>query len=288
MGYCLRHHVSAMIARDGGSARQLPASDPSARVWRMKAPLRITLTYVRRHHLAIIAVFMALTSTAYAASLARNSVRSKHIKNGEVKTADIAANAVTGARVSNGALQGEDVKDGTLAGADVLDGGIATADLAAGAVTPAKQSVVPAVRVQTATPTNIPNNTSTKLSFANEAFDTADMHSPTTNPGRLTAPVSGVYMITGAAIWDNSNVGYRQIQFFIDGAVSRYSTEVIPAAADTNNNSYVYQTTSTPVALNAGQYVEMEVFQNSGGPLGLFGANDPSDTNFSLTWIGPK
>jgi hypothetical protein len=49
--------------------------------------LREVGRYIRQHHLALIALFVALSGTAYAASkvgpddIARNAVRSKHVKN---------------------------------------------------------------------------------------------------------------------------------------------------------------------------------------------------------------
>ena len=44
----------------------------------MLAPI---VRYLRQHHLGLIAVFIALTGTAYAATLPRNSVRSKQVAN---------------------------------------------------------------------------------------------------------------------------------------------------------------------------------------------------------------
>ena len=57
--------------------------------------------YIRQHHLAFIALFVALSGTAYAASkvgpndIAKNAVRSKHIKNGQVKRADLSTGEQT-------------------------------------------------------------------------------------------------------------------------------------------------------------------------------------------------
>ena len=56
--------------------------------------LRQVGRYIRQHHLALIALFVALGGTAYAASkigpndIAKNAVRSKHIKNNGVKLKD--------------------------------------------------------------------------------------------------------------------------------------------------------------------------------------------------------
>ena len=65
--------------------------------------------------MATVAVFIALGTSAYAAStLDKNEVKSKHIKAGAVKNADLADNAVTSPKVANGTLLGEDFAAGQL------------------------------------------------------------------------------------------------------------------------------------------------------------------------------
>ncbi len=54
---------------------------------------RIT-TYMRRNVLALLAIVLALSSGAYAASLAKNSVGSKQIKAGAVKSDEVADGAL--------------------------------------------------------------------------------------------------------------------------------------------------------------------------------------------------
>jgi hypothetical protein len=64
---------------------------------------------------AYLALFAALGGSSYAAvKLSDNSVRSRHIKNGQVKRADIGANAVDSARVRNGSLRAGDFAAGQL------------------------------------------------------------------------------------------------------------------------------------------------------------------------------
>jgi hypothetical protein len=70
---------------------------------------------------AFLALVIALgTGTAYAA----NTVFSRDIVNGEVKTVDIAGSAVTKAKIGAGAVNG----------AKVLDGSLTTADLAGASI----------------------------------------------------------------------------------------------------------------------------------------------------------
>jgi hypothetical protein len=60
--------------------------------------------------ISIIALIAALTSTAYAAKLGKNSVGSRQLKSKSVTTGKIANNAVTGAKVAKGTLTGDDIK----------------------------------------------------------------------------------------------------------------------------------------------------------------------------------
>lgn len=64
---------------------------------------------------ALLALVVATGGTSYAAvTLAKNSVLSKHIKNGQVKTADLKDGAVTGAKVTDGSLAAGDFAAGQL------------------------------------------------------------------------------------------------------------------------------------------------------------------------------
>jgi hypothetical protein len=68
----------------------------------VKDSLMITpaLAYLRRHHIGLLALFVALSGTAYAATLPRNSVG----------TAQLKANAVTTQKVKQGSLVLGDIK----------------------------------------------------------------------------------------------------------------------------------------------------------------------------------
>jgi hypothetical protein len=65
--------------------------------------------------LAFVALFVALGGTGYAAlTLPKNSVGSKQIKRGAVKTLEIANNAVTGAKVRQRSLTASDFQASSL------------------------------------------------------------------------------------------------------------------------------------------------------------------------------
>jgi hypothetical protein len=55
------------------------------------------LEYLRRHHLALIALIVALGGTAYAA----NKVTSRDIRNGAVRAVDLHQGAVRGNKIAN-------------------------------------------------------------------------------------------------------------------------------------------------------------------------------------------
>jgi hypothetical protein len=79
----------------------------------MRRRLRGHFTYA--NVMATLALCIALGGSSYAAiKLSNNSVRSKHIKNGQVKNADLGANAVTAPKVKNASLLAEDFGPGQL------------------------------------------------------------------------------------------------------------------------------------------------------------------------------
>jgi hypothetical protein len=71
--------------------------------------------HIRRNVVGYLALFVALSGTAWAASeLSRNEVKSKHIGKGQVKSSDLADNSVTSQKVADGSLETEDFGAGQL------------------------------------------------------------------------------------------------------------------------------------------------------------------------------
>jgi hypothetical protein len=74
-------------------------------------------SYVRQHHVALLALFLALGGTSFAAAsavLPANSVGTKQLKKNAVVNAKIKNNAVNGAKVANDSLRGADVLESSL------------------------------------------------------------------------------------------------------------------------------------------------------------------------------
>ena len=72
--------------------------------------------YMGRHHVALLALFVALGGTSYATvvNVPRNSVDTQHLKRNAVKPAKLAPNAVRTAHVLDGSLLAKDFKAGQL------------------------------------------------------------------------------------------------------------------------------------------------------------------------------
>lgn len=88
----------------------------------MLAELRQRLTFANA--VSLIALFVALGGSSYAAvTLKKNSVKSSHLKNGQVKNPDLGANAVTTSKVKNGSLLAQDFATGQLPKGETGDPG---------------------------------------------------------------------------------------------------------------------------------------------------------------------
>ena len=74
--------------------------------------------------LGLVALFIALGAGAYAAGLAPNSVKSKHIKDGQVKEDDLGVESVTNTALGLNSVASENVVDDDLAGADIDEDGL--------------------------------------------------------------------------------------------------------------------------------------------------------------------
>ena len=74
--------------------------------------------------LGLIALFIALGAGAYAAGLAPNSVKSRHIKAGNVRTSDLAPASVNSSKLTPGSILSELVPNDELVGEDIDEGSL--------------------------------------------------------------------------------------------------------------------------------------------------------------------
>ena len=88
----------------------------------------------RTQFLGLLALLIVLTGgTAFAAAaaktVAKNTVTSKSIKNGQVRTADLAPAAVTGDKLALDSVTPDQVKNGSLTGTDISDNSLTGNDV---------------------------------------------------------------------------------------------------------------------------------------------------------------
>lgn len=120
-----------------------------------------------------------------------------------------------------------------------------------------------------------------------EHSDTASIHDTATNNERLTAPVAGYYVITGAITWDGAAGGQRTLYLRYNG-----SDFIDIAESDVPGANRFTQTVHAIYYLNAGDYVDMRAVQSSGGTvaiknMGGFGATYKNSPALQMVWQGP-
>ncbi len=109
---------------------------------------------------------------------------------------------------------------------------------------------------------SISNNTTTAVTFDSESYDTSGIHSTSSNTSRLTAPTAGKYLISGNACFDANAAGVRLFHVYVNGfmVASDRPTSIGAIFGTCGSVNTVY-------SMNAGDYAELYVFQNSGGSL---------------------
>lgn len=125
----------------------------------------------------------------------------------------------------------------------------------------------------------------TALSWSAETHDTDALHSTVSNTSRITIPAGGdgYYKIYAQVKWeDNSAAGYREIRILKNGAT--YLSYSRHDAAPVTNN--LYQRIGDTHYLEAGDYLRVVVYQNSGGNTKVENGSDGIYSFFGVDRIG--
>lgn len=127
----------------------------------------------------------------------------------------------------------------------------------------------------------ITHNTDTPLTFNSERWDTDGIHSTSGSTGYLICQTPGYYIITGHVQFEGNTAGHRQIWISLNGTtdigrVSMNPYNITPPARICITTVYY---------LDAGEYVELYVYQSSGGNLDVISISNRSP-EFSMQRIG--
>jgi len=112
---------------------------------------------------------------------------------------------------------------------------------------------------------SISNATATVLSFNQERWDTDAYHDLLTNNSRLTVPSGqdGKYIIAAHASFGSHATGFRRLDLLVNGSTLIFRAQYAPTTDEAG------MTATTIYNLSATDYVEMRVYQNSGGSLNI-------------------
>ena len=126
--------------------------------------------------------------------------------------------------------------------------------------------VMPHVRAYNSANVSIPNGAFTAVTLDSEYYDTGtstEQHSTSTNTDRLTCRQTGLYVIGANIEWTFNAVGERIVSLMLNGSTEIARVRSAPSAGE------VSLITTTQYRLTSGDYVNCQVFQNSGGALSV-------------------
>lgn len=133
-------------------------------------------------------------------------------------------------------------------------------------------STAVSAHVEVTTADSIANDTLSIISWDAEVYDTDAIWASGT-PTRLTVPSDGKYRLTVVAHWGANNTGSRRVGWYHrDSAgtlVKSYSEDFGVTGTDTSAGAATF---AMEHACTAGDYFEVEVYQDSGGAL-FWGVN---------------
>lgn len=140
----------------------------------------------------------------------------------------------------------------------------------------------PKARVGKTLNQSIPNGVNTAIQFDTELYDTDNIHDVAVNNTRLTCNTAGEYLISGAVRWASNGTGVR-VSFISVNGTARIAQQDAAAPAGTYAFS---QQLVTQYHLNAGDYVELLVYQDSGSALNVETYGSSASPVLSMARVG--
>jgi hypothetical protein len=124
---------------------------------------------------------------------------------------------------------------------------------------------------------SIPSGVITAISFTSTHYNAGPVWSAG-SPTRFTAPVNGIYLMSGGLVFDSNVTGMRQIYIRVVGSddLAIHSSGALVSGLHEMSISTVHY-------LTAGQYIEIMAFQSSGAALNVLTATRSHGT---MTLLG--
>ena len=232
----------------------------------MRPWLRSQLTYA--NVISTLCLFLLLSGGTAVALNGSNTVFSDDLVDNQVFSADVRNDTL-----SSGGLTAPDLRANSVGSSEVTNGSLGTGEIS---------HAIPAARVTRTSAQSIPDSLNTSLAFNQERYDAAGVHDNATNNSRLTAPVTGIYAVTAQFTWGGSaGAGSRFAGVMKNGSTLIARSQELAGDDDEN--------LTTQVLLAAGDYVEVQVLQTSGGnlPVAANGLAQQITPEFSMTWLAP-
>ena len=188
--------------------------------------------------IACIALFVALSGAAYAATLGKNAVKAKNIANGAVTAAKIKNSAVTAAKIANGAVIGSKIANGSVGASKLGSAAVRSSALGGGVVTTGK------IKDLAVTDAKLNSNAVTPTKIAGSAVETGKL---------ANEAVTGPKMAAALLAQLVKNVSYVSEKSLVNSApASKGATVTCPAGkVAIAGGARVIGTEVTTVALTA-------------------------------------
>ena len=140
--------------------------------------------------------------------------------------------------------------------------------------------ITPAARVTRSAVQSIPNVVETQVIFDVEQFDNDNIHDLVTNPSRLTCRTPGRYLVMANIGVQSNATGTRQMAIRVNDGAQTSVVNQVGSAAD-----QAYMMGAAVLDLNAGDWLTVTIYQNSGGALNVLQATYYTPV-FEMFYIG--
>lgn len=128
---------------------------------------------------------------------------------------------------------------------------------------------------------SIPNTTFTPVTFGAEDIDSANGHDNVTNNSRYTAVYAGWHLVAGGCGFVANVTGRRILAWYVNGSAVNGGQLSYPATAA---NDADYPARTMLVFLAIGDYVELNVYQESGGALNTASVTATLQAHMAVSW----